>query len=246
MEISEAQEDRDKGRRAEEVVVWFLRLNGVFTIQNFVVHPDKVSRTPLAEADVLGIRMSNSFEGVNRSGSKPVSMKDHETLINASRSGTVERNLALIVEVKSGRCNINGPWSDVRAEEAKFRSNMERALGRIGCFNRQEVGAAAAEMNKNLRYESQVFVAQYFSFGREKNFDLAARYPRLIQLTFEDIANFLHQRFSKFPEKLPQAIEIDQWPGFGDRFRTWLSIGRRDPIQCTRAVSSYIKFGEIN
>ena len=245
MEISDTQEKRDKGRRAEEVAVWFLRLNGVFTIQNFIVHPDKVSTHPSTEADVLGIRMSNSFEGVHRSRTELVKMSDHEDLTKAAKVGTVIKNLALVVEVKASRCHINGPWSEERAEKARFRSNMERVLGRIGCFSRQDVVTAAEEMNRNLRYEGQAFVAQYFAIGDTKNSDLAVRYPQLVQLTFGDIATFLYQRFRKFPEKIPEAVEIDQWPGFGDRFRRWFYLSQRDPSECARWVRNYIEVGPL-
>lgn len=243
MEISDTQEKRDKGRRAEEVAVWFLRLNGVFTIQNFIVHPDKVSTYPSTEADVLGIRMSNSFEGVHRSRTGLVRMLDSEDLTKAAKVGTVIKNLALVVEVKSGLCWINGPWSEERAAKARFRSNMERVLGRIGCFSRRDVVTAAEEMNRNLRYEGQAFVAQYFAIGDAENSDLAARYPQLVQLTFRDIATFLHQRFRNFPEKIPEAVEIDQWPGFGDRFRRWFFLSQRDPNECARWVKNYIEVG---
>ena len=243
MEINDTQEAFDKGRRAEEVAVWFLRLNGVFTIQGFIVHPDNVSTYPLAEADVLGIRMSNSFEGVHRSRTELAKMTDHEDLTKAAKAGTTMKNLALVVEVKAGKCRINGPWSEERAEKARFRSNMERVLGRIGCFSRQDVVTAAEEMNRNLRYEGQAFIAQYFAIGDTKNSDLAARYPRLVQLTFGDIASFLHQRFRGFPEKIPEAVEIDQWPGFGDRFRRWFFLSQRDPTECARWVRNYIEVG---
>lgn len=243
MEVSETQEERDKGRRAEEVAVWFLRLNGVFTIQGFIVHPDRVSTYPLAEADVLGIRLSNSFEGVHRSKTVLAKMQDHEVLTKAAKVGAVMKGLALVVEVKAGLCRINGPWTEERAGRAVFRSNMERVLGRIGCFSRQGVVTAAEGMNRSLRYEGQSFVAQYFAIGGTKNPDLAACYPRLVQLTFEDIATFLHQRFRSFPEKIVEEVEIDQWPGFGDRFRRWFAWGQRDPHQCVRWVRNYIEFG---
>jgi len=243
VEISDIQEERDKGRRAEEVAVWFLRLNGVFAIQGFIVHPDRVSPYPLAEADVIGIRMNNSFEGVHRSKTGLAKMPDHEVLTKAALVGTVMKSLALVVEVKASLCRINGPWSEERAERVVFRSNMERVLGRIGCFSRQEVVTAAEEMNRNLRYEGQNFVAQYFAIGDTKNLDLAARYPRLVQLTFGDIATFLHQRFRSFPEKIVEKAEIDQWPGFGDRFRRWFFLGQRDPNECVRWVRNYIAVG---
>jgi hypothetical protein len=46
---------------SESLTYWYFRLNGFFTIPNFVVHPDRGSKQR-TEVDVFGIRLPNRHE----------------------------------------------------------------------------------------------------------------------------------------------------------------------------------------
>ncbi len=153
-EFDEEQMNRKRGRRAEEVAEWYFRLNGVFLIHGFVVHPDSPRPKPRTEADLLGIRLKDSSEGVwrpskgahFRSGSNRTSMTDDASIIQSSMDGTVKKHLIAMVEVKAGRCSINGPWSDIQDRDQQSNSNMERALSRVGFGNKTEISTAASSM----------------------------------------------------------------------------------------------------
>jgi len=245
---------RERGRRAEEVAEWYFRLNGFFLIPGFVVHPDALRQVPRTEADLLGIRLKGSFEGVWRSRgadhrhvSRPTAMADDPLLVECGMVGTVPRHLVAMVEVKASRCRINGPWSD-RGEGDIEQSNMTRALSRVGFGNKSDICAAADLMYSDLRYEGKDFVVQYFAVGSERDPVLAGRYPKLKQLTFDDIAIFLGGRFRGFPEKLPQDASIGLWSGFGNSFRCWFEsrFSPTTPQQCKSAVRCYIDTGRCN
>ena len=245
--------DRDRGTRAEEVAQWYLRLNGFFLIPGFVVHPDLPHRTPRTEADFLGIRLKYSSEGVwkidrlNRSKTH-TAMKDDLKLIQAGLSGTVTKNLGIMVEVKAGKCKVNGPWSDRRSSDQKNgQSNMERALARVGFFNRELVTAASDAMYEELRYDGKEFIVQYITIGKYKDEDLQQKYPLLIQITFDEIANFLKERFTKFPQKIPLDSDIQLWPGFGHAFCQWFERSRHQASlsDCQAAVIGYINTNQI-
>ena len=70
----------------------------------------------------------------------------------------------------------------------------------------------------------------------------------MIQVTFDQIGKFLHQRFQSFPEKIPLNKDISLWEGFGDKFRFWFEgngYGVAPPdIACVNAVIRYINTGE--
>lgn len=248
----------NKGQRAEEIAEWYFRLNGFFLIPGFVVHPDAPRPTPRTEADLLGVRLKGSTEGVwhqksshseRQKNNKFFSMDDDRIFINAARVGTVARHLVAMVEVKAGRCKINGPWSDRNIKDSQpGMSNMARALGRVGFGTRDETIRASDLMYQNLRYEGTEFVVQYFAVGKLESQNLKDTYPLLIQITFDHIGEFLHSRFSKFPEKIPIDRNIQIWRGFGGWFRNWWFESenyRRTPTvtSCQQAVSAYIEKG---
>lgn len=255
-EIDDEQLRRDIGRRAEQVAEWYFRLNGVFLIHGFVVHPDSPRPTPRTEADLLGIRLKESSEGVwrpskgahFRNGSNRTSMTDDVLITKASMDGTVKKHLIAMVEVKAGRCSINGPWSDIKERDQQASSNMERALSRVGFGNRTEIGTAASSMYESLRYVGTSFIVQYFAVGKYPSPELAEKYPKLVQISFEQIAVFLQERFNHFPEKIPLETDISLWDGFGDCFRRWFEINgyRKSPSieACKSAVNRYIETGK--
>lgn len=259
MEVEEMDEEqlrRDIGKRAEEVAEWYFRLNGVFLIHGFVVHPDSPRPTPRTEADLLGIRLKDSSEGVwrptkgahFRSDSNRTSMTDDVLITQSSMDGTVKKHLIAMVEVKAGRCSINGPWSDIKERDQQSNSNMERALSRVGFGNRTEISTAASSMYESLRYVGANFIVQYFAVGKTPSTELSVRYPKLVQITFDQIAIFLQDRFNRFPEKIPLETDISLWDGFGDCFRRWFEVNgyRKSPSieACKNAVSRYIETGK--
>jgi hypothetical protein len=257
MEIEEVDEDRARGKRSEEVAEWYFRLNGFFLIPGFIVHPDTPKPYARTEADLLGIRLKDSSEGVWRSrtdrfreNTNRSSMEDDQILINPTKVGTVKKHLIAMVEVKSSTCDINGPWSDGAAHgDDILKSNMARALARVGFGNNSTVAAAAKSMYENLRYEGSDFAVQYFAIGKSKSPQLAQRYAKLVQISFDQIAEFLGNRFYTFPEKIPLDCNISLWEGFGDSFSRWYSESRsmnRSPpsVQaCQKALKKYIDDG---
>ena len=249
MEETENSDQLHRGSRAEEVAEWFFRLNGFFLIPGFIVHPDYRQPFPRTEADLLGIRLKDSAEGFQskseRGGQKKSyrPMVDHHRLIGAGKNGTVRKHLVAMVEVKAGLAAINGPWSDVRS------GNMARALRRVGFGNRQEIDVASASMYERLRYVGPDFIVQYFSVCGSRNPELTDRYPDLIQITFEEISEFLRDRFVRFPQKIPENASCSMWRGFGYEFMRWFeraSWGKEEApsaARCFTALRHYIDQG---
>ena len=259
MEIAE-DKSRQVGRRAEEVAEWYFRLNGFFLIPGFIVHPDLIKRTPRTEADLLGIRLKHSKEsswrssGANQHFSKigRVDMTDDPIFNTASFSEQSKKHLAVMVEVKAGECAINGPWSPehLNGNDTNVNNNMERALAKLGFGDASEVPLAAKSMYDQLRYEGSEFVVQYFAVGKAISTNLQEMYPKLKQITFDQIGTFLRYRFHGFPEKIPLDTNIKLWDGFGDIFARWFESRRQgsEPSNeiCQMAVKSYIEKGSID
>jgi hypothetical protein len=149
-------QDRNKGDRAEEVASWYFRLNGFLSIPGFVVHPDQPHPHPRTEADLMAVRFPHSVEKIGESR-----MDDDYRLTNRANDNQV---LFVLVEVKAGRCDVNGPWS------RRKQRNMHRAISRLGfATNDTEIDDVASAMYQSLRWENPHYVLQYVSVGAEEN-----------------------------------------------------------------------------
>lgn len=122
--------------------------------------------------------------------------------------------LFLLVEVKSDLCNINGPWSDPE------QGNMQRVISRLGFADSSKVDVIAQSMYAHLQWSDSRAVLQYLAVGKRKNDGRQRQYPKLLQITWNEIADFLFERFHEFPEKLPNYGEAvhEQWPDFGKAY----------------------------
>lgn len=199
--------DRNRGMRAEEVAHWYFRLNGFLSIPGFIIHPDREQRHPYTEADLIAVRFPYSTEILNSRA-----MKDDQLLLELDclpPDSRPPRTTIVLVEVKTDLCRINGPWSNSE------RGNMQRVIRRLGFAAPEHVEKIAQKMYLDLRWEDKHFVLQYVAVGSRFNDGLQVNYPKLVQITFEQIADFLYDRFLNFPEKLPTGPIHEQWPDFG-------------------------------
>jgi hypothetical protein len=98
-------------------------------------------------------------------------------------------------------------------------------------------------MYAHFQWEGPGHIVQYVAVGDRANRDLDRRYPRLRQITWEHISDFLFRRFSAFPEKLGVRGRVhDQWPDFGKKYGQWVyHRGRREPS--VDAVRRYLETG---
>jgi hypothetical protein len=220
---------RQRGQRAEHVASWYFRLNGFLSIPGFIVHPNVVRRNPMTEADLIAVRFPHSREVIGGRA-----MEDDDRLVKLATNRQV---LFLLVEVKLDLCNINGPWSDPQ------QGNMQRVVRRLGFAEESKIEQIAADMYRDLRWENETTVLQYVSVGNRINEGRGNRYPKLLQVTWSEIADFLFDRFRACPEKLPSGELIhQQWPDFGQEYgkQSRRMDGRH---QSQDFVSNYIQLG---
>jgi hypothetical protein len=169
-------------------------------------------------------------------------MQDHRRLTELIPDVQDPPPLFVLVEVKAGKCSVNGPWS--RPEE----SNMERVIRRMGfAMNEKEVLAAADSMYATGRSENEYHVLQYICIGRETDEDWQVRLPQLVQITWREIAEFFAKRFRGFPEKIPEAEIHEQWPQFGRELAEflWRNRASSDSRSALMAVRNYIDHGSV-
>lgn len=179
---------------SEQLAYWYLRLNGFLTIPNFVVHPDHGSNQE-TDVDVLGVRFPYRAENLQRP------MKDDPRFTRVR-----EKSFIAIAEVKSGRCALNGPWTNPE------RQNMLRVLRAVGAFPQIEVELAAMSLYETGRYQCQLYYVSLVCFGSASNPDVGERYPHVPQILWSEVLAFIYNRFREYKR---QKASHPQWDEYG-------------------------------
>jgi len=163
--------------KPESLAYWFFRLNGCFTIVNFIVHPNTrgAQRT---DADILGVRFPYRQELVT-SGNP---LKDHNVFDSDEKIDIV------IAEVKRGLCDLNGPWT---REEYK---NIQRVLYAIGAFPDNKVAEVASALYRAWCFNDGLFRVRLFAVGNRKNTKLP---EGVVQIEWDELLGFIYSRFKK-------------------------------------------------
>ena len=180
----------------EALVYWYLRLNGFLTITNFIVHPDQ-GRNQETDADILGVRFPYRAENLNRP------MKDHEAI-----TGEPGKIHMVIGEVKTGLCDLNGPWTKPE------RRNMLRVLKAIGILQSREAETAAKSLYEVGYYTNQRYRISLLCVGRERNAQITEKDPVVPQLLWIDILPFIYERFKSYRN---EKVSHQQWDADGHK-----------------------------
>ncbi|NLZ12754.1 MAG: hypothetical protein GXY29_01040 [Thermotogaceae bacterium] len=179
----------------EKLAYWYFRLNGVLTIQNFVVHPDRGSNQE-TDVDILGIRLPYRAENLL------------EPMVDDPIFTTVKEKLYIVIaEIKEGPCSLNGPWTKPE------RKNMLRVLRAIGAFEEKESNEAEEAIYREGFYENEQYRVSLFCVGEKENEEVKQKYKEVPQITWDNIFEFIYNRFKKYKQTKGSH---GQWV-YGDR-----------------------------
>jgi hypothetical protein len=184
----------------ERVAYWYLRLNGFLQIDNFVVHPAAYGgqRT---DADLIGVRFPYRAERLI-DNPDDLMADDKDTL-----QLSPEKVDVVIAEVKTGRCALNGPWTNAEAQ------NIQRVLAAIGCLWEGQIEPAAAALYERASFDARPDLRiRLVLFGKEPDTDIAARYAGITQVTWAAALAFIQERFQRYSR---QKAQTDQWDRTG-------------------------------
>jgi hypothetical protein len=180
----------------ERLAYWYLRLNGFLTIENFIVH-DEGGGPQRTDVDLIAFRFPNRREAFRDYGERVEWMTDDP------RFAGKKIPFAAFVEVTSGQCKLNGPWTN------HTKANMPRAIMALGAFSTQkEIDLASKEVYTTGRYISEEIELGLISIGSSPNETLRASLPNVLQLVWSEITGFIFDRFTAF-ERIKR--EHPQW-----------------------------------
>jgi hypothetical protein len=191
--------------KLERFVRWFLRLNGYFTVENFIVHAagdsTRISNgliAPHTEVDTLAVRMPYSHETAGT-----LHIANWEALVGGSNG----RFDVVIAESKSGAENRpNTVWRD---GDGKVISYLVRFIGLYK--TEDEIKAVAAKLASSFEYEDDLCRFRYAIFSNSENDHYRGK--RVTYFTYESMVRFLVEvRGQCWIEKNIGVASIhDQW-----------------------------------
>jgi len=119
----------------------------------------------------------------------------------------------VVAEVKkTGPCRLNGPTRDPE------RRNLQRVLGALGAFAPNQVHTVAGALYARGAWRNHDPRALLCCFGAEVSPPLSRDLPECQQLTWSNVAQFIHRRFTTH---MDQKKQHQQWDDLGQWLWRW-------------------------
>lgn len=176
------------GKRAEIAASWYLRFNGYFLVDNFILHDAGLQKHPggkLTDADILAVRFPHTQE-IIKGHTRNIIVRSHSRL-------DVQQDLTdfIIAEVSSLKCKFNWIEPDCTEQTIK-RDFLEYALNRIGYWNQDRL----ADVSKKLSLEKSFHNIEarervrLLSIGVTSDETL---HPGILQIRFSEIFKYMQE-----------------------------------------------------
>lgn len=183
---------------SEKLAYWYLRLNGFLTIENFVVHPNSGSQQE-TEIDIIAARFPYRTELPENENP----MQDDECLVLKP-----DKIRIVLAEVKARRCRVNSAWTN------PSKGNMAQIISALGPFEHENLTIVSDEIYKHGYYEDNNFLLSLCCLGQEENHNICVQFPKVPQITWNDVLSFIYNRFKKYEIYKRQH---QQWDSTGQK-----------------------------
>lgn len=222
----------------ERLAYWYLRLNGFLTIENFIVH-DEQGGAQRTDVDLLGLRLPNRREAFRTYEGQERWMADDP------RFAEKVIPFAAFVEVATGLCKLNGPWTNPTKE------NLPRAIRALGSFSTEvEVKRASDALYETGRYVSEQMELGLISIGARTNPTLNDKLPNALQIVWREVLEFIFDRFYAYEREKRGHPQWDLdghllWLAFQEHYNDKEEFTNSLVLLATRAdgeeIENYIK-----
>jgi hypothetical protein len=174
---------------AEELAYWYLRLNGFFLVDNFVIHREGAQIQYRSDADLIAVRFPHVKEAV---GGMPIDF-DNKVLFKAFDPSKI---IGLIVEVKSTR------QKEVNPEIFQNKDRMEYAINRFG-FPLKDKEKKALTTAHDWVASDSLIGEKDFLIGKLliHNSTEAIMYPYAESIDLRHTIEFIKDRFFRYKEE---------------------------------------------
>ncbi len=190
--------------KSNDLALWYLRLNGFFTVLNFVLHPERRG-SQRTDADIVAVRFPHRAEFDDDPGAD-----DHRF------ADRLVRPFFVVAESTSGICKLNDPWT----KPDTFRYVL-RAFGPVPP---ERAPVVAAKWAATGVYSDESIDCALLCFGTSEDSDLRAHYPNVDQVLWREVVCFFHRRFSTYDRR---KRDHEQWDLVGNSlWGLWKESGR--------------------
>jgi hypothetical protein len=176
---------------SELLVECYLRLNGYFTINNFILHDQHGSQK--TEVDLIGVRFPNQVEIIEEDKRRLHTLENDPELVEKSNITDV-----VIAEVTTGEAKINGPFE--RKDVLQYILDW---IGSLGNGARDKAIEALQARNDFLTEDGRIRV-RFICFGKHSD-DI-----KCTQLTLDHALSFIRDRFKRYGQLKTHS---QQWKG---------------------------------
>lgn len=175
----------------ESLAQLFLRLNGFFALNHFIVHRSVEYNYKVGyNTYIAGIRFPHRTETLTHL------LSDDERLTH------LELPLLLLGEMKTDLCEFNKNWLNPDSERLK------RILVATGLFPTTELDTVLMALRSKGWYKNSQYMVQSVCFGGKINPDL--NMPEVIQLTWEDLLRFVFECFQIYAKNKLNYVQWEQ------------------------------------
>lgn len=207
---------QNMGVKHNAVALWYLRLNGFLTVQNFVLHPEK-GGSAKTDADIVGIRFPHRME-----------------FTPDADDGRFNQHAKvpyfIVAESTVGQCKINGPWKNMESFVDVLRS--------FGPIPESRIRGIADAWAKKGAYSNDAIDCCLLFFGKEKNRELTERYPLAEQVIWDEICEFFHRRFSTYRKV---KSDHESWGRIGNGlWDCWFNSRSNKEECCEKLIASLV------
>ena len=189
--------------KSEDVAAWYFRLNGFFTIINFVLHPSRRGgqRT---DADIVGVRFPYRAEFPDGPGGD-----------DPEFGRVCDKPYFVIAESTTGPCKLNGPWTK------REKKNIHAVLSDLGVFKRDLIPCVAENLYEQGVYNGNGCFCSLFCLGESRSAEIGTCYPRVPQRVWDEVLGFIYDRFQMYHSR---KADHDHWDDNGKQlWQQWKS-----------------------
>ena len=183
---------------SEKLTYWYFRLNGFLTIQNFVVHPNSGSQQE-TEIDIIAARFPYRIE---LPGNENPIQDDDRLILKPDKIRIV------LAEVKRSRCGLNLAWTN------PDKGNMAQIISALGPFEHETLMLVSDKIYEHGYYEDNNFLLSLCCLGQEANHNIRDRFPKVPQLSWNDVLSFIYESFKKYEI---YKCQHQQWDSTGQK-----------------------------